>query len=70
MKRPIVQTTPEPGQIYHWLSWTLANGLYLVLSIRASEKEHWLCQALNLEEGHVTFIRVKKRVLNNGWAQL
>lgn len=66
-RRPIVQPTPEPGQLY---KWDPSDGHFLILSVNAKDREIWMCRALDLEEGAEHEIGIRKRETYNGWRQV
>ncbi len=65
MKRPVLQPTPEPGQVYEWDGGS-GDQLFVILSVETS-REIWQCQALDLQKGCETEVGIRRRERHNGW---
>jgi hypothetical protein len=68
VKRPVLQPTPQPGQLYEWD--TPQRPRFLILSVDAKHREIWMCQAIDLQKGCETRIGIRKRDRHNGWYQV
>lgn len=69
MKRPILQPTPQPGQLYEWDGGD-GGQRFLILSVDAKHREIWMCQAIDLQKGCETRVGIRKRERYNGWYQV
>lgn len=69
MKRPIVQPTPQAGQLYEW-DGGAGDQRFLILSVDAKHREIWMCQAIDLQKGCETRVGIRKRDRYNGWRQV
>jgi len=66
-RRPVLHPVPKSGQVYEWEG---NDHLFLILSADTSDREIWMCQALNLHRGHEEVIGIRKHDKHNGWRQI
>jgi hypothetical protein len=69
VKRPVLHQTPQPGQLYEWDGGD-GDQRFLILSVDATHREIWMCQALDLQKGIETEVGIRKRERYNGWNQV
>jgi len=69
VKRPIVQPTPQVGQLYEWDGGS-GDQRFLILGVDGKHREIWMCRALDLQKGCETQVGIRKRERYNGWHQV